>query len=232
MGTGMNKMTFKEWLLYRFPVSEIIIGGSTPLTPEAIKVGGDIPVEHPIGFAPQVWNDFNTQLLHRGTNMSKNLCYHNATRKNNPNRANVDRVVNEYTFVTKGGVCNINDFFKSLTQHKFCISPEGNGIDCHRHYETLLAKGIPIVEVPDEQYSHKRWGRNSYVTEKYADLPVLWTEDYTELSVEYLEKQYNEFLEIEFDFSKLTKSYWQQHSSNITECTDYWCNRFNVNDKS
>jgi len=31
--------------------------------------------------------------------------------------------------------------------------------------------------------------------EKYEDLPVLWTEDYSELTSDYLEEKFDEFLE-------------------------------------
>ena len=33
-----------------------------------------------------------------------------------------------------------------LSKYKFIISPEGNGIDCHRHYEAILCGCIPIIE--------------------------------------------------------------------------------------
>ena len=35
--------------------------------------------------------------------------------------------------------------FFDLMQSRFTFSPEGNGLDCHRHYEAILFKGIPIV---------------------------------------------------------------------------------------
>lgn len=36
------------------------------------------------------------------------------------------------------------NYFNSLSTYKFVISPEG--IDCHRHYEALLARCVPIIE--------------------------------------------------------------------------------------
>ena len=33
----------------------------------------------------------------------------------------------------------------SLASSFFCISPDGNGLDCHRHWEALYLKTIPIV---------------------------------------------------------------------------------------
>lgn len=37
-------------------------------------------------------------------------------------------------------------YLKDLSTYKFCISPEGNGIDCHRTWEALYLKVIPIVD--------------------------------------------------------------------------------------
>ena len=52
--------------------------------------------------------------------------------------------------LTKNGFINLRlnaeDYFNSLKNYKFIISPEGNGIDCHRHYEALLSGCIPICE--------------------------------------------------------------------------------------
>ena len=70
-----------------------------------------------------------------------------------------------------------------------------------------------------------RWGTNSYM-EKYDDLPVLWTKDYTELSVEYLEEKYEEFLETEFDFARMTITHWAQNSENLLQCMEYWKQKY------
>jgi hypothetical protein len=38
-----------------------------------------------------------------------------------------------------------SDFLNELSSHRFIISPEGFGIDCHRHWESLYVGTIPIV---------------------------------------------------------------------------------------
>jgi hypothetical protein len=234
------RMKFKDWLVYKFPDDELIVGGSSV----DHHRGGDAPVKHPIGIAPQIFPGFDLKLLRIEKNFNGSLCYHNCREVfadlEGRRRRRVLEILDRYDFMTTEGYSSkrgrkrqieFNDFFKSLQNHKFCVSPQGNGIDCHRHYETLLAKGIPIIQVPDEEYVNWRWGTNSYM-EKYDDLPVLWTNAisefhyYTELSVEYLEEKYEEFLETEFDFSRMTKSYWREHSSNIDECMNYWEGKF------
>ena len=86
------------------------------------------------------------------------------------------------------------DYFENIGKYKFVFSPEGNAIDCHRHYETWISKGIPIIEY------------NSFIKEKYKTLPILWTRDYSEINDNYLERKYKEFLNKDFDFKPLLLS--------------------------
>jgi hypothetical protein len=107
-----------------------------------------------------------------------------------------------------------NDYFKKLPSYKFIISPEGNGIDCHRHYESILAGCIPIIE-----YSNM-------IKNKYENCPILYTNDYSEITEEYLEKKYEEMKNKIYDFSKLFLSYYSEEYQNIIkERGNYWCKK-------
>lgn len=85
-------------------------------------------------------------------------------------------------------------YFSILPSYKFVISPEGNGIDCHRTYEALIAGCIPVLE------------RNPLTEQKYKGCPVLWTVDYSEINEEYLNKKYAEMINKVYDFSCLLLS--------------------------
>ena len=113
------------------------------------------------------------------------------------------------------------DYFHSLLSHKFCISPRGNGIDTHRHFEAILTKGIPIIQSPlnDDPY---------YIKDKYSDLPVLWTKDYRDLSEDYLELKYAEILEQSFNFSKLCYSYWVKRFPEVIDYSSFWVFEFSL----
>lgn len=87
-------------------------------------------------------------------------------------------------------------YFKLLPSYKFVISPEGNGIDCHRHYEALMAGCIPVIE------------HNPLIAVKYGNAPILWTTDYSEITPEYLETKYKEYMDKTWDFSLLYLSGW------------------------
>jgi hypothetical protein len=106
------------------------------------------------------------------------------------------------------------EYFKSLPSYKFVISPEGNGIDCHRHYEALLAGCIPIVE------------HSKVIQDKYGNCPILYTTDYAEITHEYLEKKYEEMKDRIYDFSRLYLSYFSQDEQDLIRSRgNYWCNR-------
>ena len=99
----------------------------------------------------------------------------------------------------------------SEISNKYIISPEGNGIDCHRHYEALLAGCIPIME------------KNPLAENKYANLPILWTIDYSEINNEYLESKYIEMLDLEYDFSSLFLNNYDYNIQNyIKDCGNFW----------
>lgn len=103
------------------------------------------------------------------------------------------------------------EYFRTLPKYKFVISPEGNGIDCHRHAEALLAGCIPVVEDRPE------------MREKYKGLPILWTGTYFEISKSYLKNQYEKMLHQTYDFSRLfLSSYTEQEQQQILLCSDYW----------
>jgi hypothetical protein len=102
-------------------------------------------------------------------------------------------------------------YFDILPQYKFVISPEGNGIDCHRHYEALLAGCIPIIE------------DNPQIRDKYKGCPILYTHDYSEITETYLIQKYTEMLDQTYDFAPLFLStYTPQTQHEIKICGNHW----------
>ena len=88
-------------------------------------------------------------------------------------------------------------YIEDLSIHKFCISPEGNGVDCHRTWECLYLSVIPII-------------KKSTCMSHFDDLPILFVDNYDVISVEYLNKKYEDFQKIKFNFDKLSISYWKK----------------------
>ncbi len=116
----------------------------------------------------------------------------------------------------KNGFPNVpieaDKYFTEIAKYRFVISPEGNGIDCHRHYEALMAKCIPIVE------------DNPIIRAKYGNAPILYTRDYSEITQEYLEKKYEEMLDQQWDFSRLLMQSWSPDEQLLIMYRgNFWC---------
>jgi len=70
------------------------------------------------------------------------------------------------------------EYYDQLTDHKFCVSPPGTGVDCHRHWECLYLGVIPIIQ------------SDKYLDPIYERLPVLIVDSYDKLTKKYLQKKY------------------------------------------
>ena len=46
------------------------------------------------------------------------------------------------------------------------ICPQGNGVDCHRNWEVLYLKRVPIMK------------KSKYLQELYKYYPILWVNDF------------------------------------------------------
>lgn len=112
----------------------------------------------------------------------------------------------------------VDEYFSRLPNYKFVVSPEGNGIDTHRTYEALIAGCIPIVQ------------RNPLVEEKYRGCPILFTDDYSEITEEYLQARYAEMIDATYDFSRLFLGYYSEGQiRQMKDNCDYWVEKFTGN---
>ncbi len=71
------------------------------------------------------------------------------------------------------------DFLSRLKQCKFMICPRGNAIDCHRNWEVLYMRRVPIMK------------RDPYLEELYKDYPVLWVDDFGQVTHSLLMNNYH-----------------------------------------
>lgn len=118
----------------------------------------------------------------------------------NERQAVWNKFANE-SWVTSTQGLPMSQFYFDLAAHKFAISPRGNGVDCHRTWESLYLRTIPIV-------------KTSIHMNEFLDLPILFVKDWSELNynrmLEFYEKVQNEF----FNLDKMKISYWRQRILN------------------
>jgi len=97
---------------------------------------------------------------------------------------------------------NISSFLHDMVQHKFILCPRGNGVDTHRLWEALYSKTIPIV-------------RYEPAYRFFKDLPIVFIEQWSEITEEFLYKKYEEMQTTKFNFNKLKISWWKTQINNI-----------------
>lgn len=205
-------LTLQQWQNSVKPVEQYIVQAST-MDGRDGQTATSIGMAY--GFALQKNNYIKCQV---GNHNNLVLCAIGKTT-DNPRRG--DREIcrnNILKTLHNNGIYNVAldpaVYFEQLPSYKFVISPEGNGIDCHRHYEALMAGCIPIVE------------DNPLIRAKYGNAPILWTKDYSEITQEYLEETYKKMINETWDFSRLMLSWWSPEEQQLIKIRgNFWCNR-------
>ena len=89
------------------------------------------------------------------------------------------------------------DYLLDLREAKYCLSPFGNGRDCHRVYEAIAVGCVPIV-------------KTSCLDQLHSHMPVLIVEDWLAVSDDFLNMKYTHLEEgIGDEFKKsLYADFW------------------------
>lgn len=92
---------------------------------------------------------------------------------------------------------DLERYYSQMARHRFVLSPEGHGADCYRTWEALYLGAVPIV-------------MRSRPMSAFADLPILFTDDYGELSEEYLERRWREMSQRSFEPDRMIGSWYRR----------------------
>jgi len=140
----------------------------------AIGYGGKL---HPFPYGLQrklypvdVRLDVMQSAIEHDPKASKLLYINHAEHTNLSERGNIREMFANKSFATISPRVDYPEYCKQIQAHKFMICPEGNAVDCHRNWEVLLLKRVPIMK------------RNPYLEECYKDYPILWVDDYADVS--------------------------------------------------
>jgi len=90
------------------------------------------------------------------------------------------------------------ELWREKTRYAFVVSPHGNGLDCHRTWESLVLGNIVIV-------------KRSSLDPLYEGLPVVIVDDWLEITAENLGRwhaQYRSFFARADVQERLTNRYW------------------------
>lgn len=118
----------------------------------------------PIGFAEKNrinGNEFTLYSAHKELfNTTKDdsiyISYHG---NSNPYRNNIIKELSKYTnVIVEKNKLDFKDYLIELSKHKFSVCIEGNGIDVHKTYESLLVGSIPIIKKSGSISWFKKYG--------------------------------------------------------------------------
>lgn len=135
------------------------------------------------------------------TKQATNLVYANFSPGTNPSRKSWATVLSNELWATVDLVGNGGDYKKyldAIAVHEFVASPAGNGLDCHRTWETLYMGKIPIL--PNDPFY-----RNVY-----DGLPVVFVDTCFDITEEYLKSEYVRIKSTVYDLDKLWADYWKK----------------------
>ena len=100
----------------------------------------------------------------------KLLYVNHAEHTNLSERGNIREMFANKSFATISPRVDYPEYCRQIRLHKFMICPEGNAVDCHRNWEVLSLKRVPIMK------------KNPYLQECYKDYPILWVDDYADVN--------------------------------------------------
>ena len=86
--------------------------------------------------------------------------------------------------------------WKNMVKYAFVVSPQGNGLDCHRTWEALCLGCYPIL-------------KTSGLDPLFDDLPVWIIKEWSDVTMETMTAKMIEFDGKTFKLEKLTLKYWQ-----------------------
>jgi hypothetical protein len=135
------------------------------------------------------------------TRQYRNLVYLNHNIGTNPAvRSRIYQLYEGESWVTSERRSNaqgrFDEYLDNIYNHKFVISPQGNGLDTHRTWECLYVGSIPI---------EKRNLNNRF----YTDLPICFVDNWEDLTEDFLESEFVRIKSGTWNMKKLTFEYWK-----------------------
>ena len=158
----------------------------------------------PIGFENPFWHPWKEEIILNSKSKRKRIPA--AFAQFNPVTHKQDRSlvlnlitnkqVTAYIFNCINGQ-NFETYVENMNTYTYCLCPRGNGIDTHRIWEALYFGCIPIVK--------------RHITHKFEyDLPIIFVEDWSELTDQYIQDKYNKINFDDFNSPVLSMNYWKE----------------------
>ena len=138
---------------------------------------GDKVIPAPYGVQRRM-DRLDTRIDQLKNAMGKNLkpvlpLYVNHNDNSHPERVGLKDMFRDWATVEDQRV-DYTNFLLNLARHKFVLCPRGNAIDCHRNWEVLYMKRVPVMK------------RDEYLEALFKDYPVLFVDKYSDITKDLL----------------------------------------------
>jgi hypothetical protein len=155
----------------------------------------------PIGVANAQWPHGNlndlAELCAQAPASRRLAVYSNFDVRTNPAvRQPLLALFSSRPFIWQAPARPYRDYLADMAGCRWCVSPPGNGVDCHRTWEALYLGVIPVV-------LRTAWG-----AKLHDGLPVAQVDDFADMTLEALQLQCENFPA--HDFAPLLLSYWRK----------------------
>ena len=156
----------------------------------------------PIGIANSQWEHGNQDLFRSIADQGHKkefLVYKNFDIGTNFNDRNLCNVITQQNGIPLSTKTTIPAYWEMLAKSVFVISPSGGGVDCHRIWEALYLKTVPIVQY-NECFS------------QFKHLPILFIDRWEDVTLQYLRDEVDT-LDVDWDIDELKLDYWKKSIS-------------------
>ena len=172
--TNLEDTPIDDFILNRIPENVVCISAINAIT------YGDKIIPAPYGVQRRMnpSDDRIEQLIEYMEHVPSNprgLLYVSHNDSNGPERSGIKSLFydKDWAEVNEQRV-PYHKFLSNLSNSKFMICPIGNAIDCHRNWEVLYMRRVPVMK------------RYPYLEELYKDYPVLFVDKYSDVTEELL----------------------------------------------
>lgn len=154
----------------------------------------------PIGLANSQWPHGNQNLIteiRNKNNKKEFLVYKNFDINTNLHERNICNTITSNNGIPLALPKPIAEYWELMSKSVFIVSPPGNGIDCHRIWEALYLRCVPIVKY-HETFS------------QFKHLPILFVNSWEEVTVDLLKDKVKMFTEESFNIPELELIFWKE----------------------
>ena len=125
---------------------------------------------------------------------SKLLYINHSTYTNPRERVGINEIFDgKYWALVDRERVGYDEFLDRIRNHKFMVCPIGNALDCHRNWEVLFLRRVPVMK------------RHPYLEELYKNYPVLFVDKYEDVTEKLLVENEHLFQKAKtFDFTELS----------------------------